>query len=72
MLDTGGMASSVVWTHPPGLVGGDGSYTILSNPRKTDVSPPGHGLVSRETAWHHQQVSIEEGVCVLGGGRRRR
>ena len=30
------------------------SYTILSNPRKTYVSPVGCGFLPRETAWHHQ------------------
>ena len=29
-------------------------YTTLSNPRKTYISPPGHGFLPRETAWHHQ------------------
>ena len=33
-----------------------GEYSILSNPRKTYVTPPGHGFLPRETAWHHQQV----------------
>jgi tRNA A37 threonylcarbamoyltransferase TsaD len=35
-----------------------GEYTILSNPRKTFIPPPGHGFLPRETAWHHQQVRI--------------
>jgi N6-L-threonylcarbamoyladenine synthase len=30
-------------------------YTILSNPRKTYISRPGHGFLPRETAWHHQR-----------------
>jgi N6-L-threonylcarbamoyladenine synthase len=29
-------------------------FSILSNPRKTFVSPPGTGFLPRETAWHHQ------------------
>lgn len=31
-----------------------GRYVILSNPRKTYVSRPGHGFLPRETAFHHQ------------------
>ena len=31
-----------------------GKCTILSNPRKTYVTPPGEGFLPRETAWHHQ------------------
>lgn len=27
---------------------------ILSNPRKTYITPPGQGFLPRETAWHHQ------------------
>eukprot|EP00592_Proboscia_alata_P010989 CAMPEP_0194355448 /NCGR_PEP_ID=MMETSP0174-20130528/3354_1 /TAXON_ID=216777 /ORGANISM="Proboscia alata, Strain PI-D3" /LENGTH=385 /DNA_ID=CAMNT_0039124723 /DNA_START=43 /DNA_END=1197 /DNA_ORIENTATION=+ len=30
------------------------SYTTLSNPRKTYISPPGHGFLPKETSWHHQ------------------
>ena len=30
------------------------TYTILSNPRKTYISPPGQGFLPKETAWHHQ------------------
>lgn len=30
-------------------------YEILSNPRKTYLSPPGEGFLPRETAWHHQR-----------------
>jgi N6-L-threonylcarbamoyladenine synthase len=33
----------------------DGEYTILSNPRKTYITPAGQGFLPRETAWHHQQ-----------------
>jgi len=32
-----------------------GSYEILSNPRKTYITPAGQGFLPRETAWHHQQ-----------------
>lgn len=34
----------------------EGSYDILSNPRKTYLTPAGTGFLPRETAWHHQQV----------------
>lgn len=30
-------------------------YDILSNPRKTYITPAGQGFLPRETAWHHQQ-----------------
>jgi N6-L-threonylcarbamoyladenine synthase len=33
----------------------DGQYEILSNPRKTYITPAGQGFLPRETAWHHQQ-----------------
>eukprot|EP00904_Undaria_pinnatifida_P006770 jgi/Undpi1/3222/HiC_scaffold_15.g06596.m1 len=33
----------------------EGSYDILSNPRKTYLTPAGTGFLPRETAWHHQQ-----------------
>ncbi|CAM9187579.1 unnamed protein product [Ascophyllum nodosum] len=33
----------------------EGRYDILSNPRKTYLTPPGTGFLPRETAWHHQQ-----------------
>ncbi|CAI5506542.1 unnamed protein product, partial [Closterium sp. Naga37s-1] len=36
-----------------GVVRSDGS--ILSNPRCTYITPPGHGFLPRETAAHHQQ-----------------
>jgi len=29
-------------------------YVILSNPRKTYITPAGQGFLPRETAWHHQ------------------
>ena len=32
----------------------DGEYDILSNPRKTYITPAGQGFLPRETAWHHQ------------------
>ena len=31
-----------------------GTYTILSNPRKTFIAPMGHGFLPKQTAWHHQ------------------
>ena len=31
-----------------------GQYNILSNPRKTFITPPGQGFLPRETSWHHQ------------------
>ncbi|CAN0442843.1 unnamed protein product, partial [Hapterophycus canaliculatus] len=34
----------------------EGSYDILSNPRKTYLTPAGTGFLPRETAYHHQQV----------------
>jgi len=30
-------------------------YNIISNPRKTYITPAGQGFLPRETAWHHQQ-----------------
>ena len=35
-------------------VGPPATYHILANPRKTYISPPGHGFLPKETAWHHQ------------------
>lgn len=32
----------------------DDDYVILSNPRKTYITPAGQGFLPRETAWHHQ------------------
>lgn len=32
----------------------EGEYTILSNPRKTFITPAGQGFLPRETSWHHQ------------------
>ena len=37
-------------------------YSILSNPRKTYLTPPGQGFLPRETAWHHQKVSAY--ICI--------
>ena len=34
------------------------SFSILSNPRKTYITPPGEGFLPRETAWHHQNHII--------------
>ncbi len=42
-----------------GIVHWDGKeYKILSNPRKTYITPPGTGFLPRETAWHHQKVRL--------------
>jgi N6-L-threonylcarbamoyladenine synthase len=30
------------------------TYHVLSNPRKTFISPVGQGFLPKETAWHHQ------------------
>ena len=30
------------------------TFSILSNPRKTYITPPGEGFLPRQTAWHHQ------------------
>lgn len=32
----------------------NGEYDILSNPRKTYITPAGQGFLPRETSWHHQ------------------
>jgi len=34
--------------------GSTGRYEILSNPRKTYITPAGQGFLPKETAWHHQ------------------
>eukprot|EP00190_Bangiopsis_sp_CCMP1999_P002125 CAMPEP_0198732798 /NCGR_PEP_ID=MMETSP1475-20131203/39397_1 /TAXON_ID= ORGANISM="Unidentified sp., Strain CCMP1999" /NCGR_SAMPLE_ID=MMETSP1475 /ASSEMBLY_ACC=CAM_ASM_001111 /LENGTH=357 /DNA_ID=CAMNT_0044495971 /DNA_START=28 /DNA_END=1101 /DNA_ORIENTATION=- len=39
-----------------GVVSGDGE--ILSNVRRTYVSPPGHGFLPKETAKHHQEAVV--------------
>lgn len=48
------------------------TYQTLSNPRKTYISPPGHGFLPKETAWHHQEqvvplvkLALEEAVRKL-------
>ena len=43
--------SAAILTYTPS---NGGSYQTLSNPRKTYISPPGHGFLPRETSWHHQ------------------
>ncbi|CAI5723928.1 unnamed protein product [Hyaloperonospora brassicae] len=42
------LAVGILWCRP------NGETEILSNPRKTYITPPGHGFLPRETAWHHQ------------------
>ncbi len=51
----------------------DGEYDILSNPRKTYITPAGQGFLPRETAWHHQahvnamvRCALDEGKVELG------
>ena len=44
--------------------GATGEYVILSNPRKTYITPPGCGFLPRETAWHHQQVCTSVGLAL--------
>ncbi|CAN0033873.1 unnamed protein product, partial [Laminaria digitata] len=39
---------------------------ILSNPRKTYLTPAGTGFLPRETAWHHQQHVVALVREVLG------
>ena len=34
--------------------GDGGDFTILSNPRKTFISPPGEGFLPRDTSQHHK------------------
>ena len=46
--------------------GATGEYVILSNPRKTYITPPGCGFLPRETAWHHQQVCTSVGLALRG------
>mmetsp|Transcript_9995 Transcript_9995/g.18390 ORF Transcript_9995/g.18390 Transcript_9995/m.18390 type:complete len:354 (+) Transcript_9995:38-1099(+) len=50
-----------------GKFGDGGDFEILSNPRKTFVTPPGQGFLPQETAKHHQahivglvRVALEE------------
>ena len=40
-----------------GIVRSDGE--ILSNPRKTYITPPGTGFLPRETAEHHRAVILD-------------
>jgi len=40
-------------------------YTILSNPRKTYITPPGQGFLPRETAFHHQAHIVPLVVAAL-------
>lgn len=40
-----------------GVVTQDGN--ILSNPRKTFITPPGTGFLPKETADHHRSVILE-------------
>ena len=40
-----------------GVVRSDGE--ILSNPRKTYITPPGTGFLPRETAEHHRAVILD-------------
>ena len=44
----------------------NGQYDILSNPRKTYITPAGQGFLPRETAWHHQQ-HVNALVRLVGG-----
>ena len=46
----------------PGVVDAQSQTRILSNPRKTFLTPPGTGFLPRETAYHHQRhcVSLTE------------
>ena len=34
--------------------------TVLSNPRRTYITPPGQGFVPHDTAKHHQVRSVAE------------
>ncbi|KAG7387304.1 hypothetical protein PHYPSEUDO_014483 [Phytophthora pseudosyringae] len=47
----------------------DGETEILSNPRKTYITPPGQGFLPRETAWHHQNhvVGIVQAALAEAG-----
>eukprot|EP00898_Chlorokybus_atmophyticus_P002440 jgi/Chlat1/3197/Chrsp22S03417 len=50
-----------------GVVRLDGS--ILANPRKTYITPPGHGFLPKETAVHHQRevLSVVEAALEEAG-----
>ena len=44
-------------------------FRILSNPRKTFITPPGEGFLPRETAWHHQTHAaplVREALALAG------
>ena len=32
---------------------------VLSNPRRTYITPPGHGFLPRDTAKHHQENILD-------------
>jgi len=40
--------------YTPGIAGAPGTYTILSNPRKTYIAEAGQGFMPKETALHHR------------------
>eukprot|EP00606_Chrysophyceae_sp_TOSAG23-5_P000013 GSChrysophyteH2.ASY1.ANO1.1587.1 assembled CDS len=44
---------------------GVSEYDILSNPRKTYITPAGQGFLPRETAWHHQAHVAAVVRCAL-------
>ena len=43
----------------------ESEYDILSNPRKTYITPAGQGFLPRETAWHHQAHVAAVVRCAL-------
>ena len=51
---SGGAAAAAAAGALSGSFGTGGRYTILANPRKTYVTPPGHGFLPKHTALHHQ------------------
>ncbi|KAJ3035910.1 hypothetical protein HDV00_003311 [Rhizophlyctis rosea] len=36
----------------------DGNVTVLANPRKTYITPPGQGFLPRDTAAHHREHAV--------------
>ena len=36
----------------------DGTVTVLANPRKTYITPPGQGFLPRDTAAHHREHAV--------------
>jgi len=48
------------------------TYTTLSNPRKTFISPPGQGFLPKDTAWRHQNhvTSIVKQALFEAFGRK--